>query len=116
MTKLYETNPAALLASPYGFIRGVLGLSTYPWQDAVYRDLDRPGAVVVKACNGGGKTSKLAVPLALWHATVFPKSLVVCTAGVFRQVKEQFFPEIRAFAKLFPGAEFLDASVTFPQW
>jgi phage terminase large subunit len=49
----------------------------------------------------------------LWHASVFPGSLIVVTAGVFRQIKEQFFPELRAYAKLFPGAVFLEASVTF---
>jgi phage terminase large subunit len=113
MIKRPEINSARLLASPYGFVRGVLRIPTYPWLDAIYHDLDRPGAVAVKACNGGGKTTKLAVPAALWHSSVFPGSLTVVTAGVFRQVKEQFFPELRSYAKLFPGAEFLDASVTF---
>jgi len=114
MTMPPRTNSAKLLASPYGFIRGVLRHTPYSWLEAIYHDLDKPGAVVVKACNGAGKTTKIAVPLALWHASVFPGSLTVVTAGVFRQVKEQFFPELRSYSRHFAGAVFLDASVTFP--
>jgi hypothetical protein len=113
MTCLLGTDAARLLASPYGFIRGVLRLTTYPWLDALYHDLDSPGAVAVRVCNGAGKTTRISGPIALWHASVFPGSLVVVTAGVFRQIKEQFFPELRTYAKLFAGAVFLDASVTF---
>lgn len=56
MTNASVINSASLLASPDGFVLGVLRLPTYPWLDAIYNDLDGPGAVVVKACNGAGKT------------------------------------------------------------
>ncbi len=109
----HKTKESFLLSTPYGFVRGILQLPTYPWLDAIYHDLDKTGAVAVKACNGAGKTTRIGAPMALWHASVFPNSLVVATAGVFRQVKEQMFSVLRSYAKLFTGAEFLEASVTF---
>ena len=94
------------LATCAGFIRGALRLESYPWAEAIYHDLDRRGAVAVKAANGVGKTERIATPAALWHASVFPHSLAICTAGVFRQVKEQLFPAIRAHAHKFRGWTF----------
>ncbi len=109
-----ETEALKVLSTPHGFAVGLLQLETYPWLKAIYADINEPGAVAVKACNGAGKTTRLAVPIALWHAIVFKNSLVVVTAGVFRQVKEQFFPELRRYAKHFNGAVFLDAAATLP--
>lgn len=94
------------ISSPVGFAVGVLGLKLYPWQEAVLWDMDRPGSVALKAANGSGKTACIAAPLALWHATVFPGSLTICTAGVYRQVSEQLFPAIRSHAQRFPGWSF----------
>lgn len=95
------------LSTCAGFIRGALQLDSYSWAEKVFHDLDRRGAsVTVKAANGAGKTARIAGPVALWHASVFPKSLTICTAGVFRQVKEQLFPAIKSHAHKFSGWTF----------
>jgi hypothetical protein len=102
----------SLLATCSGFIRGALQLESYPWADNIFHDLDpRGAAVAVKACNGAGKTERVAAPVALWHASVFPRSLTICTAGVFRQVKEQLFPAIHSHAHKFRGWTFNDCEV-----
>lgn len=106
--------PTDTLASPVGFARAALGLSLYDWQEFVLWDADEPGAVVLRAANGSGKTTAIAGPLALWHAAAFPSSLCIVTAGVFRQVKEQLFPAIRQHAHRFGGWNFNETDVTAP--
>jgi hypothetical protein len=101
-----------LLATCAGFIRGALRLESYQWAENIFHDLDRRGAAVaVKAANGAGKTERVAAPVALWHASVFPRSLTICTSGTFRQVKEQFFPAVRSHAHKFRGWQFNDCEV-----
>jgi hypothetical protein len=103
---------AELLSTCAGFARGALQLQPYDWADAIFHDLDRRGAAVaVKACNGSGKTTVIGAGAALWHASVFPRSLTIATAGVFRQVKEQLFPAIRSHAHKFRGWSFLETEV-----
>lgn len=93
----------------------VLGWRPYDWQLAVMAAVDRRGSrVALKAANGSGKTSCVAAILALWHASTFEGSLVIVTAGVFRQVKEQFFPNVHKFQGMFIGAKFLDTSIELP--
>ncbi len=99
-----ERERLKLLSLPYGFAMGVLGLDLYPWQVEIMAALDRPGSVAVKAANGSGKTTGLGAPLALWHASVYPGSLTIVTAGVYRQVRDAFFPAIRSFAPKLPGS------------
>jgi hypothetical protein len=109
---LKETEQLELLASCAGFIRGALQLESYQWAENIFHDLDRRGAAVaVKAANGAGKTERVAAPVALWHASVFPRSLTICTAGVFRQVKEQFFSAVRSHGHKFRGWQFNDCEV-----
>ncbi len=103
---------ADYLTTPVGFALGVLGVKLYPWQERVLYDLDMPGAVVLRAANGSGKTSVVAASLALWHASAFPGSLTICTASVFRQVSEQLFPTLRQYAGKFPGGVFNSTEVT----
>jgi hypothetical protein len=89
-----------------------LRLESYPWTENIFHDLDRRGAAVaVKAANGAGKTERVAAPAALWHASVFARSLTICTAGVFRQVKEQFFSAVRSHGHKFRGWQFNDCEV-----
>ena len=105
-------NELELLSTCNGFVRAVLQLDSYPWAQRVYHDMDKRGAVVaLKAANGSGKTVRIAAPVALWHAAIFPGSLTIATAGVFRQVKEQLFPAIRAHAHKFQGWEFNECEV-----
>ena len=100
------------LANPVGFTAGILNLEIYPWQESAMAALSPRGAcVAVKAANGSGKTTRLGAPLALWHAVAFPGSLTIVTAGVYRQVKEQFFPSLHAHAQLFPGWKFNETGV-----
>ena len=103
------------LATPYGFAIGLLGLDLHPWQADVLAALDSRGAsVALKAANGSGKSSVVGANAALWNAAVHPGSLTVVTAGVFRQVKEQFFPSLRSFAHLFPDWKFLETEIETP--
>jgi len=107
-----DPNQLELLSTCNGFVRAVLQLDSYPWAQRVFLDLDKRGsAIALKAANGVGKTCRIAAPVALWHASVFPGSLTIATAGVFRQVKEQLFPAIRAHAHKFQGWEFNDCEV-----
>lgn len=100
------------LATCAGFVRGALQLRSYDWAEKIFHDLDRRGAAVaVKACNGAGKTECISAPAPLWHASVFSGSLTICTAGVFRQVKEQLFPAIHRHAHKFRGWQFNDCEV-----
>jgi len=100
------------LISPPGFAKAVLGLRLYDWQERVLWDLDRPGAVALRAANESGKTSIVGASAALWHAVAFPGSLAICTASVYRQVSEQLFPTLHRHAGKFPGAVFNAADVT----
>jgi hypothetical protein len=107
-----KTSHFELLSSCAGFVRGVLQVKPYPWAEEIFSDLDKRGvSVAVKACNGSGKTTVIGAGAALWHASVFPKSLTICTAGVWRQIKEQLFPAIRAHAHRFRAWTFLEAEV-----
>ncbi len=102
-----KANDLAALATPLGFARGVLRLDSYEWAERIFADLDKRGAsIAVKAANGAGKTERIAAPVALWHASVFPRSLTICTAGVFRQVEQQLFGAIHAHRHRFRGWTF----------
>ena len=84
--------------TPVGFAQLQLRLNLYRWQELVLWDLglsDIP--VALAAANGSGKTSTIAAPALLWHCLAYPGSEVVTTAGVFRQVKEQLWGQIKRF-------------------
>lgn len=86
------------------YTQKVLGVSLHPKQAAVLRDLDPPGSrVVLRAANGSGKTSRIAAPAVLWNAMLYPGSLTITTSGVFRQVKEQMWPQIGELTRKFAG-------------
>lgn len=75
-----------------------LGIKPYEWQKKVLGELDfKETRVALKAANGSGKTSVCAAAAVLWHMMRFPESLVVCTAGVWRQVEDQLWPNLRKF-------------------
>jgi len=86
------------------FTEKYLGLTLYDWQKKVLLDLSQPGArVALKAANGSGKTAMIAAPAALWYGLIYPGSIVITTSGVYRQVKEQMWPQIRALASKVAG-------------
>ena len=86
------------------FTEKYLGLKLYGWQKKVLLDLSQPGArVALKAANGSGKTAMIAAPAALWYGLIYPGSIVITTSGVYRQVKEQMWPQIRALASKVAG-------------
>lgn len=104
-----------LLHLPYGFAMGILGADLYPWEIEAMAALNRRGSsLALKAANGSGKTSHVAALLAIWHAVAYPNSLTLVTAGVYRQIKEQFFPAIRHYQHLFPGWKFLETEIITP--
>lgn len=82
-----------------GFAQYALGLSLYQWQKDILHAMTARGArVALKAANGSGKTSVVAAATIIWHMMRFPGSLVVCTAGVYRQVKDALWPHLRKLA------------------
>ena len=86
------------------FTEKYLGLKLYDWQKKVLLDLSQPGArVALKAANGSGKTAMIAAPAALWYGLIYPGSIVITTSGVYRQVKEQMWPQIRSLASKVAG-------------
>ena len=86
------------------FTEKYFGLKLYDWQKKVLFDLSQPGArVALKAANGSGKTAMIAPPAALWYAVIYPGSIIITTSGVYRQVKEQLWPQIRALASKVSG-------------
>lgn len=91
-----EQKASPLAGTPGWFCREILRIKPHGWQDKVLWDVAvgrRP--VALCAANGSGKTQMVAAPLILWHCAVFPKSQVVTTAGVYRQVKEQLWTALR---------------------
>jgi len=79
----------------------VLGLEPYQWQLDVMDALNpKESRVVLKAANGSGKTSVVAASAIIWHMVRFPESLVVSTAGVWRQVEGQLWPTLRKYVGL----------------
>ena len=86
------------------FTEKYLGLKLYDWQKRVLLDLSQTGArVALKAANGSGKTAMIAAPAALWYGLIYPGSIVITTSGVYRQVKEQMWPQIRSLASKVAG-------------
>ncbi len=75
-----------------------LGMKPYEWQVRVLSDLNfKESRIAMKAANGSGKTSVVAAAAVLWHMLRFPDSLVVTTAGVWRQVEDQLWPSLRGY-------------------
>ena len=86
----------------------MLGLrDVYPWQKAVLGALNEKHAkVALKAANGSGKTSMVAASVVIWHMLRWPGSLVVCTAGVYRQVADALWPHLRKMINGLGGEEY----------
>lgn len=83
-----------------------LNTSVYKWQRDVLKEVNLKGSrVALKAANGSGKTSIVAASAILWHMLRFPGSLVVSTAGVYRQVEDQLWPRMRHLVAGLGGAE-----------
>ena len=82
------------------FPKNFLGLETYQWQQDVLEALEaKECQVALKADNGSGKTSVVAASAILWHMVRFPQSLVVTTAGVWRQVEGQLWPKLKEYVR-----------------
>lgn len=74
-----------------------LGRKPYPWVKDALRALWPKGSrVALRAANGSGKTSEVAVAAILWHMVMFPGSQTVVTAGVYRQITEVLWPVLRS--------------------
>ena len=93
------------LSKPAAFASNVLGINLYDWQRKVLRDLEAKDCrVALRAANGSGKTSTVISAILIWHALVFPRSIAVTTAGVFRQVESQLWPSLRNHIAKLGGA------------
>ncbi|RME71371.1 MAG: hypothetical protein D6781_04405, partial [Verrucomicrobia bacterium] len=109
-----DLSDAALLATPVGYARGVLGMDLYPWQERVLADLEEPGMISLRCCNEAGKTTHVAAPAIIWVMDLFPGSQVVVTSGAWRQVLHQLFPALQRFKSRFPEWEFGTHTVRSP--
>ena len=89
--------------SPSAFSEHFLKLQQYDWQKKVLDDLASFNRVALKAANGSGKTSMVAAPLVVWWCARFPRSQVVTTAGVFRQVRDQLWQQIHQWGSVLNG-------------
>ena len=132
------TGQKALLASPYGFGRHILGLPIMDQperkigecrdgdnlfyeirendaQKRVVDDLDAHGSkVAARTANGAGKTTILVPTATFWFMAVHPRAKVVITSGVDRQVREQLFPALHAQKKRLKDWRFNDADIDAP--
>ena len=132
------TEQKALLTSPYGFGRHILGLPLMDQprrkigecrdgenlfyeihdndsQKRVVDDLDAHGSkVACRTANGAGKTTMLVPTATFWFMSVFPRAKVVITSGVDRQVREQLFPALHAQKKRLQDWRFNDADIDAP--
>ena len=96
MEPLTDDQIADLIVRPNAFAEIVLGLRLSGWQDRVLQDLDEAGSrVVLRCCNGAGKTSHVGAAAVLWHMHTFPGSVTVVTSGSWRQVETQFIPAVK---------------------
>jgi len=100
------------LADTYAETR--LGMKLHPKQAAVLRDVfARDGSRVVNRCaNEVGKTRRVLCA-AILYAMEIRGAVVVSTAGVFRQIKDQLMPALKAHAHLFDPAlwQFQDCAI-----
>lgn len=104
----------ALRKSPSAFSEHFLKVKQYDWQKAVCEDIAGLHRVVLKAANGSGKTSMVAAPLLIWWCSVFPRSQVVTTAGVFRQVRDQLWNQISNWSSILGGWTINASDLTAP--
>ncbi len=107
-----------LRATFVGFIMTVLGLQLSAKQQDVLWDLDGNGLdktrVAVRTCNESGKTSHIATGAVLANAALHPGSVTVTTAGVYRQVKHQLWPNIQRHGAAMQGWEIHDTHLKAP--
>lgn len=75
----------------YNWMAGVM---TSAWQDGGWTALVTP--------NGAGKTSTIVANLGLSFMAAHPGSIVVSTAGAYRQIEDQLWPVLRAKLGRFP--------------
>jgi phage terminase large subunit len=126
------------LTSCYGFTKGYLGLPVYDTpepervgecrdpetgelyyevyrgdkQKAVLDEIDCHNArVSARTCNGAGKTSTIIAGAILWHMSVHPKSTVVYTTAVYRQLKNQLWPALQVHQPKFEAWDFKRGSM-----
>lgn len=104
----------ARLAMPDTYAEERLGMKLHPKQAAVLRDVfSRDGSRVVNRCaNEVGKTRRVLCA-AILYAIEIRGAVVVSTAGVFRQIKDQLMPALKGYASLFDPAlwEFQDCAI-----
>lgn len=87
-----------LLSRPDVFAQVFLGLPLYKKQADVLKEFEEEGAKVgLRAANGVGKTAMIVAPLIVWHLKMFPKGIVVSTAGVARQIEDQLQRYLRDY-------------------
>jgi phage terminase large subunit len=129
-----------LLASPYGFAKYYLGLPVMdaperrkvgecrnPETGEIYYEifdndkqkqalnlLDTPGKVSIRTANGAGKTTTIIPGSVLWAMAVHPRTKVVITSGVERQVRAQLFPALQSRQTRLAGWVFTDNQITAP--
>ena len=86
---------AALLSTPVGFAKGVLGVSLYPWQAEVLswtQDMHGRTKITVAAPNGSGKSERIIPCASLRWISCSNKGRVVITSKDGKQIDNQVMP------------------------
>ncbi|GEM_PF-2183062 len=111
-TQQTATQPANL-PSLHEFAEKTLGITVWPKIreifDAFAPEDGTPGSrkILVRSCNGAGKTTALAA-ICNWYFMTYPDSIVLTTASSWNQVRWNLWGEIRRqarAAKLYDGRE-----------
>jgi hypothetical protein len=75
----------------------------YPWMAGVMMSVWKDGGwTVLVTPNGAGKTSTCVANIGLSFMAAHPGSIVVSTAGAFRQIEDQLWPVLRAKLGKYP--------------
>lgn len=80
---------------PVLFVGKVFDASLSPQQEAIFREVAKPGSrVAVASGHGTGKTALLAI-VAWWFLFCFPNARVPCTAPTANQLRRILWPEMQ---------------------
>ena len=89
----------------------------YPWMAGVMMNAWRDGGwTALVTPNGAGKTSTCVANLGLSFMAAHPGSIVVSTAGAFRQIEDQLWPVLRAKLGRYPSWKVNEGYIEAPAY
>ena len=93
---------------PTVYVRRVLGMSPYWWQDEALESFGQRIPTVAACCNESGKTALVFVGAQLWFLDSFPNAKFPFTSASWTQLQTQFRPALRQHEWRFPSWRFLE--------